>query len=317
MAWGQRTRGAATWGFAAPRRARLFATLAVALGALLIACGPTVESVAGTSWTSEGGQGGGGAGTGGGAAAAGGQGGTSCAGDPVACDDANPCTDDLCDLDSGACDHSALDGVPAPAAAQATGDCQLLHCVDGAILAANDDEDLPDDGQECTLDLCQDGQGTNPPLAAATPCTQDGGTVCDDGGDCVECNLPSDCLQLPPDDPCQTRTCTNDLCGQWFTPQGSPLPMQQPADCKVSVCDGSGASLSQPDDTDLPNDNNDCTDDVCTNGVPTNPALPPDDGNECTAEACSNGTPVHPPEPANTPCAQNGGTACDGAGTCV
>ncbi len=388
------------WDHPSGRRPVVIASLAVVACVLLLACGSTVEQLGGSTSTSEGGSVGGGTGAVGGV---GGQGGSSCAADPGACDDGNPCTDDACNFDDGFCDHSALDGVAAPPAQQTAGDCQLVLCVVGIAEASADDEDLPDDGHQCTLDECHEGQASNTPLASATPCTENGGALCDAMGDCVECNLPSDCLQLPPDDYCQTRTCIDDVCGQMFTTQGAPVPWQQPDDCKLQVCDGLGGTMSQVDDNDLPDDNNDCTDDVCTNGVPTNPSLPadapcgpngaytcgvygacvpclnsnvcgtdtfcrwftcesqgcvinytmagttlppgmqvagdclelqcdgvgneqnvpnandlpPDDGNECTAEACANGTPVHPPEPANTPCTQNGGSACDGAGQCV
>src|SRR5262249_15867489 len=50
-------------------------------------------------------------------------------------------------------------------------------------------------------------------------------------------------------------------------------PMQLPGDCKQKVCDGSGVTVDQDDDLDLPDDSNPCTDDVCTAGVASNPFL--------------------------------------------
>jgi hypothetical protein len=65
-------------------------------------------------------------------------------------------------------------------------------------------------------------------------------------------------------------------------------------DCKKNVCDGAGGTTTQNDDADFPTDGNDCTADLCSGGVASHPALNP-----------------------GTPCNQNGGTMCDGAGTCV
>jgi hypothetical protein len=55
-----------------------------------------------------------------------------------------------------------------------------------------------------------------------------------------------------------------------------------------------GASVSQNDDTDAPNDGQDCTDDACVEG-----------------------SPKHTPKPPRTQCSQNGGSVCAGDGTCV
>ena len=68
---------------------------------------------------------------------------------------------------------------------------------------------------------------------------------------------------------------------------------QTPGDCRTNVCSGGGVT-SVPDNTDLPVDGNQCTADVCTAGVPSNPPLSPGDS-----------------------CNQGGGTMCDGAGACV
>lgn len=41
------------------------------------------------------------------------------------------------------------------------------------------------------------------------------------------------------------------------------------------------------------------------------------DGLQCTADVCINGVISHPPLPAGTPCTQDGGTVCNGAGACT
>jgi alpha-tubulin suppressor-like RCC1 family protein len=82
------------------------------------------------------------------------------------------------------------------------------------------------------------------------------------------------------------------VCGFDYAAVGTPLAIQTDGDCQVVVCDGAGSTTSTDDDTDLPIDGNECTDDVCTSGVPSNP--PFDD---------------------TTPCGAAG--TCDGAGHCV
>ncbi len=41
------------------------------------------------------------------------------------------------------------------------------------------------------------------------------------------------------------------------------------------------------------------------------------DGLQCTTDVCINGVISHPPLPAGTPCSQDGGSVCNGAGACV
>lgn len=87
------------------------------------------------------------------------------------------------------------------------------------------------------------------------------------------------------------RTCTNNACGLSFAPAGTPVTMQTPNDCQLNQCDGMGVEITGNDDTDVPVDGNDCTDDVCTSGVPSNP-----------------------PSPVGTMCSTG---VCDGTGSCV
>lgn len=179
------------------------------------------------------------------------------------------------------------------AATQLPGDCKKLVC-DGAGNAVSnaDNTDIPNDGNQCTSDVCFAGVPSNPPVALGTACNQNGGTACDGAGTCVQCTTPSQCPGT--DTACQTRTCVANTCGFSFAPAG-PVGTQTPGDCKVSSCDGAGGLSSVADDTDLPaSDNNPCTNEVCTAGVAS-----------------------HPPVAAGTPCSQGSGTVCNGAGTCV
>jgi hypothetical protein len=210
------------------------------------------------------------------------------------CNDGNACTTDTCDLVNGVCSHAQLSGVPAPEALQTTGDCQLLLCMDGQEQPTIDNADVPVDGSTCTEDLCSSGVPQNPPLAYGSPCSEGSGTVCNATGECVECNAPIDCTGLPQDDDCQQRTCTGGVCGQQFTANNTPIPAQTPGDCHQMVCDGTGSTASIPDDADLPTDGNDCTGDLCTNGVPSHPSMP-----------------------VNFPCGPGGTLYCNGSGQCL
>ncbi len=93
----------------------------------------------------------------------------------------------------------------------------------------------------------------------------------------VPCSVPSDCSGKETE--CQTRTCTGGFCGVAFTDAGVGIKVQNGGDCQKIVCDGLGALTQQVDDTDVPNDSNPCSQDVCTMGVPSNP--PVAFGNTC------------------------------------
>jgi hypothetical protein len=86
----------------------------------------------------------------------------------------------------------------------------------------------------------------------------------------LPCKDPSDCPGKETE--CQTRTCDGNLCGIGFKPSGLSVASQFAGDCQKIVCDGQGALAQQVDDTDLPDDSNPCTQDVCTAGAPSHPA---------------------------------------------
>ena len=95
--------------------------------------------------------------------------------DPLECLDGNPCTNDGCNPDTG-CTFIANDASCDDANACTTQDqCSQGACVGGPLLACDDD-------QECTTDSCDADSGcTYTPVADGTPCTQDGGIVCQNG----------------------------------------------------------------------------------------------------------------------------------------
>lgn len=201
------------------------------------------------------------------------------------CDDANVCTIDSCDLAVGQCTFEELDGVEADASEQTDGDCQVVECEAGVAVDNPDNGDDPDDGNDCTDDDCSGGRPTFTPLGAGAACGVDG--LCDGMGACVDCLSPMDCTNLPPDDDCQIRTCTDGVCGQDFAPQGTAVnaTLQTSGNCQEIVCDGAGDMESVDDDADLPIDGMECTDDVCNAGLPFNPPAP--SGTDCAAGVCN------------------------------
>src|SRR5688572_19259556 len=208
---------------------------------------------------------------------------TACAADRE-CDDRNPCTTDSCDPMLGQCVFEELDGVDAPASEQSDADCQVVECQAGVAVSEDDNADTPDDANDCTTDDCIAGTPTHDPFPQGTACGVDG--LCDSTGACVDCISPDDCTDLPADDDCQTRTCTAGVCGQTFAAQGTAVnaALQTNANCQLIVCDGAGDMESVDDDTDLPVDGLECTDDVCNAGIPLNPDLP--SGTTCSAGVC-------------------------------
>lgn len=238
------------------------------------------------------------------------------------CNDNNGCTDDACVpcnlpecAGQGVCKNQGLSGIPTPGASQKTGDCHERQCVEGKDTDAIDNFDAPVDGNECTEDVCKNGEPANPPVTAGTTCSSAGGKLCDGAGACVECVKDLDC------DPTSTNTCVipackSGSCSSTFMPAGTPLPASQQTsgDCRQIVCNGSGSPTYQEDLSDVEDDLNACTDDKCIGTTPTHAKLPT--GTPCGSggQICSSsGTCCAP-----TSCSQAGktcGTMSDGCGT--
>lgn len=230
--------------------------------------------------------------------------GTPCTQGGAVCNGASACVECVTAADCGAstecrtftCTNGTCGSTFTPSGttliAQTSGDCRTAVC-DGAggVTTSVNDADLPVDNVECTADVCTGGTPSNPPLMANMTCSQGGGTRCDGMGACVQCLAASDCGA---NTACSTFTCTAGVCGATFAAAGTLVPGQTAGDCRDAVCDGAGSTTTSANDGDLPVDNVDCTADVCTSGVPSNP-----------------------PRVAGYACAQNGGSRCDGAGQCV
>jgi hypothetical protein len=139
----------------------------------------------------------------------------------------------------------------------------------------------------CVTRTCTDSCCGTAPAAAGVQCTEDGGQVCDGTGKCVGCNSPSNCPQSTT--VCQVPGCENTVCTMTPAPVGTFCNNDG-----GKVCDGTGLCVgcNQPSD------------------CPTQTTV-------CNTSMCSQNTCGTVPAPNGTPCADNGGIVCDGAGTCV
>ncbi len=205
---------------------------------------------------------------------------------PFACPDPGPCN-------TLSCENPALcTFVPLPDGTvimfQTAGDCATLQCLDGEPTPFPDDTDVADDGNDCTADTCAQGMAISTPLPAGAACAFMGNQpgLCDGAGFCVACLADADCLGFAQNNECQTTSCQMGSCATAFAPAGTQISAmyQFAGDCHVLVCDGQGGIGNSIDDTDVPNDNKICTQDLCQNGVPTNPLQPP-------GFLCPNGAP--------------------------
>ncbi|MEE2778951.1 MAG: hypothetical protein VYE15_00405, partial [Myxococcota bacterium] len=199
-------------------------------------------------------------------------GGTCVGGNTLACDDQNPCTEDLCQPGFG-CVHTPTDGDCDDQNPCSVGDqCASGVCMPGSAL-------LCDDTNPCTDDLCEPDTGCTHGVNQA-PC--DDGSACTindtcDGGLC-QGQLSDACLDYNP--------CTDDACddalGCLHTPNSDPCDDLNACTTNDQCVNGFCKPISSVDC----NDANGCTDDSCEPDVGcihTANDAPCDDGDVCTA----------------------------------
>ena len=130
--------------------------------------------------------------------------GTCVSGVQVKCDDGSPCTVDFCDLSKGCVSGpGATDGLPCEDGSPCTqGDtCKTLACIAG--------QDSCDDGDGCTLDLCDPSQPDaclHQGLPSGADCND--GDPCSEGGTCID----GQCLAVLVQDCDDGNLCTDDAC---------------------------------------------------------------------------------------------------------
>lgn len=258
---------------------------------------------------------------------------------PVDCDDDNVCTQDACA--DGVCVNTLTcdDGNP----------CTTDGCIPTSGCTHEPNSDPCDDGQPCTTnDICSGGTCVGgPPLDCSdgNPCTDDfckfspnpcfhvnNSDPCDDG---LFCNGSDTCgggtCSLHAGDPCAGADACNNCCNEavdnCFCPAGIIC-----SDCGIAgcgpcdlpdSCNGSGACVQNSEPNGLPctDDGNECTNDICQNGICTHPNAPAGtpcgivDGDCDEPDTCNgNGICLPNAAPNGYPC--NDGVFCNGADTC-
>ena len=223
-----------------------------------------------------------------------------CVGEPLSCDDANPCTAALCDPATG-CAWEPADGPCDDGDPCTTGDT----CADAACVGTGT-KDCEDDNP-CTQDLCLPGEGcayqpADGPCQDGNPCTTDDACVagqcqgggllsCDDGNLCTtdSCSEAEGCVSVPNELPCTDGDpCTiGDVCDGGECLGGVALECDDGNPCTQDEC-GVAGCLHLPLDGPC-DDGNSCTSgDACAGGVCAGVGeVDCDDGNPCTTDSCS------------------------------
>jgi hypothetical protein len=198
-------------------------------------------------------------------------------------DDGNECTTDACS--SGQAQHTPATGsckVGGTTGACVDGTCKVTCAVDGDCNDDNsctkdtcvmqtcsfaDDPTTYDDNNDCTDDSCPGGVVTHVNAALDAPCGASGKGKCDGNGVCAGCGSDADC---PEDEACIDHYCdlATTQCQSMPKPDGDLID-SMPGDCNTPTC-LAGQLVMNPNDMDLPNDNNECTIDACKAGVASN-----------------------------------------------
>lgn len=183
---------------------------------------------------------------------------------PLNCNDGNPCTDDACDI-AKACTHTNNSAVCVDGDACTADDtCAQGKCVSGAAPNC-------DDGNACTLDICDKGAGCYH-LALQSPCCLGQTSICDDQNPCTtddcdpkttKCGHSDNTAVCDDGSACtSTDTCKKGTC------LGSAKTCDDKNPCTVDQCDPKKGCVFAPAGTAACDDGNPCTQsDVCSGGV--------------------------------------------------
>jgi len=191
---------------------------------------------------------GGGAELGGAATGAGGEGargGDGAGGDGGGCSDPARCPGEDSECQARACNGGACGVANEPTGTlvsrQTMGDCVDRICDGlGVVVDQPNDADTPDDGNDCTADVCSAGAPDNPPLPVGTACSSS--SMCDGMGSCVECVSPADCVAA--------ETCVAGLCSATLCQNGVHDGAETDLDCGGPDCGACVAGLGCQVDAD-------------------------------------------------------------------
>ena len=152
----------------------------------------------------------------------------------------------------GACvEGDVADGTLA--ATQTAMDCKRSVCAGGVAISENDNTDPLDDGEDCTLDVCDAGNPASNPADIGFSCSNPMGGVCNGNGACVECNSDADCMDANEpdclDNQCVPETCSDTMLNAGETDVDCGGPCQGcdtnencsvDGDCYHGICGGNG-----------------------------------------------------------------------------
>lgn len=202
------------------------------------------------------------------------------------CETAQDCPTPDASCISALCLNGVCGTIPSPkgtpADTQSADDCLEVVCDgNGEEIPSHADSDHPPN-TDCSSFSCTEGILGELREPFGTSCEHADGSsgVCDNEGECNQCNAPSDCAGVIEESFCVTAACVNGECVPNYAPEGTPHPVQTPGDCKIAVCDGNGV-VEERDADDPLEDNNACTINGCVAGTPT--LATADDGDACGA----------------------------------
>jgi len=253
----------------------------------------------------------------------------SCVGSgPLNCDDANPCTTDVCvpkaGCDSSPNSYACDDGNPCTLSDK----CIAGACVPGAPLKCDDknicSDDSCDPASGCTFTPnvapCNDANAcTITDVCSDGACVGTGAKDCNDSNVCTNeyCDPKAGCIVSVNTSPCDDgNLCTTaDQCTNGACVGGKPLPCSDGNPCTLDGCVPVSGCTFVPSDGQC-DDGNACTSgDHCSGGACVGSQLVQcDDGNPCTTDTCDlQGGCVSTPN--TTPC--DDGNPCTTQDTCA
>ncbi len=247
--------------------------------------------------------------------------------DEGTCDDANPCTADLCNGAIGAggsdgCKHESVLGACSDGDSCTVDDaCKGGKCAPGPVASCSDGVDCTADDcvpkQGCTHTpkpaFCDDGKLCTADTCIATGCKFSNNTVpCDDNDACTagdackdgacQAGSGSACVD---NNPCTTDSCSKGV-GCVYTPVDAKCDDGNPCSGNDTCIKGTCQGIGGPDC----DDKNPCTDDGCS---PSNGCL-----HDANQQACNDGDPCTVGDVCGSGnCKGKGVNSCDDGNACT
>lgn len=192
---------------------------------------------------------------------------------------------------------------------QTYGDCQAVACVGQTQpIELFDEDDVPDDGNACTVETCTEDGPVQERLPFGSSC--EGTGVCAAEVVCVSCaGEPCWNVDCAPNPPIIEPLAAGASCGnnQFCDGNGGCFECDDGNSCTVEDCSSGTLAVVE---TFAPGTECDNGGYCNTNGV----CVPCDDYNECTSDDCTGGVETFTPLPLGTPCGNN--NSCEN-GVCI